>query len=196
MKKIVIARDWRGPWRKPTRPRAARQAPVLVRPRPGVPHQALVSGGGRVLLAAIGEAGIASAKREGDRATPRLRLRPLAGLSRGRLRPGVPHRLARSDDGWCDDPRAQAYNRPVRLPFARSHEVLRRDDGLYDAVLFTDHNLRPRVLGHGSAIFIHVARPGLSGTMGCIAFPERVWRHGVVPLGDYLIGIDPRPKRT
>ncbi|MEO1102759.1 MAG: L,D-transpeptidase family protein [Pseudomonadota bacterium] len=161
-----------------------------------MPHQALVSGGGRVLVAAIGEAGIVTEKREGDRATPRLRLRPVAGLSRGRLRPGVPYRRVRDDDGWCDDPRAQRYNRPVRLPHPRSHEVLKRADALYDVVLFTDHNRCPRVLGRGSAIFVHVARPGLSGTMGCIAFPERVWRHGVVPLGDYLIGIDPRPKRT
>lgn len=70
-----------------------------------------------------------------------------------------------------------------------------RDDPLYDTVLVTDHNQCPRVRGAGSAIFIHVARPLLTGTFGCIAFPDSAFRHRIVPLGDYLVGIDPRPKR-
>jgi L,D-peptidoglycan transpeptidase YkuD (ErfK/YbiS/YcfS/YnhG family) len=32
-----------------------------------------------------------------------------------------------------------------------------------------DHNTRPRVAGRGSAVFIHVARPGFAPTAGCIA---------------------------
>jgi len=31
------------------------------------------------------------------------------------------------------------------------------------------HNDRPRVRGRGSAVFIHVAGPGLAPTAGCIA---------------------------
>jgi L,D-peptidoglycan transpeptidase YkuD (ErfK/YbiS/YcfS/YnhG family) len=29
--------------------------------------------------------------------------------------------------------------------------------------------MRPRVAGRGSAVFIHVARPGFSPTAGCVA---------------------------
>ena len=32
-----------------------------------------------------------------------------------------------------------------------------------------DHNTRPRVAGRGSAVFIHVARPGFAPTAGCVA---------------------------
>jgi L,D-peptidoglycan transpeptidase YkuD (ErfK/YbiS/YcfS/YnhG family) len=70
-----------------------------------------------------------------------------------------------------------------------------RQDGLYDVVLVTDHNQRPRVAGAGSAIFIHVARPGLTGTEGCVALPAAEWRRQRVPLGPYLVGVDPRPVR-
>ncbi|MBO0717353.1 MAG: L,D-transpeptidase family protein, partial [Rhizobiales bacterium] len=41
--------------------------------------------------------------------------------------------------------------------------------GLYDLIVETDHNTRPRVAGHGSAVFIHVARPGFGPTAGCVA---------------------------
>jgi L,D-peptidoglycan transpeptidase YkuD (ErfK/YbiS/YcfS/YnhG family) len=44
-----------------------------------------------------------------------------------------------------------------------------RDDGLYDLIIEIDHNDRPRVAGRGSAVFIHVARPGFEPTAGCVA---------------------------
>jgi L,D-peptidoglycan transpeptidase YkuD (ErfK/YbiS/YcfS/YnhG family) len=44
-----------------------------------------------------------------------------------------------------------------------------RPDGLYDVVVVLDCNRRPRVRGRGSAIFMHVARPGFTPTEGCIA---------------------------
>ena len=40
---------------------------------------------------------------------------------------------------------------------------------LYDFIIEIDHNTRPRVAGRGSAVFIHVARPGLAPTAGCVA---------------------------
>jgi L,D-peptidoglycan transpeptidase YkuD (ErfK/YbiS/YcfS/YnhG family) len=36
-----------------------------------------------------------------------------------------------------------------------------------------DHNTRPRIAGRGSAVFIHVARPGLLPTAGCVALNAR-----------------------
>lgn len=113
-------------------------------------------------------------KREGDGATPVGRF-PLHRLlyRRDRL-PAVPATalpaspIAR-DDGWCDDPGDPAYNRPVRLPFAAGHEKLWREDGLYDLVVVLGHNDDPPVPGLGSAIFLHVARPGYEPTEGCVA---------------------------
>ncbi len=73
------------------------------------------------------------------------------------------------DDGWCDAPADRNYNRPVRLPYAASAEAVWRADRLYDIVVVLSHNTRPRVRGSGSAIFLHVAKPGYAPTEGCIA---------------------------
>ena len=42
-------------------------------------------------------------------------------------------------------------------------------DRLYDAIVVLDYNVSRRAAGRGSAIFVHVARPGLAPTAGCIA---------------------------
>ena len=146
---------------------------------------------------AVGRAGITSRKREGDAASPRARIAPLAALVRGVTRRPLPilFRQVRADDGWCDAPRSRRYNTACRLPFTARAEIMARTDGLYDTVVVTDHNQCPRVGGAGSAVFIHAARSGLAGTEGCIAFPDPVWRRGMVPLGPYLVGVDPRPVR-
>lgn len=73
------------------------------------------------------------------------------------------------DDGWCDAPADRNYNRPVRLPYAANAEAIWRADHLYDVVVVLSHNTLPRVRGAGSAIFVHVARPGYEPTEGCIA---------------------------
>ena len=73
--------------------------------------------------------------------------------------------------GWCDDPSHADYNRPVRLPHPASCETLWRDDGVYDVVVVLGHNDDPPVPGLGSAIFLHVARPGFEPTEGCVALP-------------------------
>jgi L,D-peptidoglycan transpeptidase YkuD (ErfK/YbiS/YcfS/YnhG family) len=109
-----------------------------------------------------------------------------------------PHRALREGDGWSDDPREARYNRFVRLPRGNSHETLIRDDPLYDLIIVLDHNQRPRVRGRGSAVFVHVARPGLTPTAGCLAFDRRDWqrrqRHTTCPAV-LLVGRDPRPLR-
>lgn len=169
--------------------------PALVRPRPLDRAQAVVSCDGRVLFAAIGRAGIVARKREGDNATPRTRLALVAALTRTARAMTLPARNLRRDDGWCDDPTSQRYNRWVRRPCPRSHEVLVRDDSLYDVVVVTDHNQRPRVRGLGSAIFLHLARAKLTPTAGCLAFPAASWHRGTVPRGPFLVGVDPRPLR-
>jgi L,D-peptidoglycan transpeptidase YkuD (ErfK/YbiS/YcfS/YnhG family) len=87
-----------------------------------------------------------------------------------RPRTALPLRAIGPRDGWCDDPIDRNYNRPVRLPYVPSTESMMRADPLYDIVFVLGHNDRPRMRGRGSAIFIHVARPGYTPTEGCIAF--------------------------
>jgi L,D-peptidoglycan transpeptidase YkuD (ErfK/YbiS/YcfS/YnhG family) len=81
----------------------------------------------------------------------------------------LPVQRIRRMDGWCDAPGDRNYNRPVRHPYPASAERLWRDDALYDMVVVLRHNQRPRLRGRGSAIFMHVARPGYLPTEGCIA---------------------------
>jgi L,D-peptidoglycan transpeptidase YkuD (ErfK/YbiS/YcfS/YnhG family) len=46
-----------------------------------------------------------------------------------------------------------------------------REDHLYDLTFVLDQNFSRRAKGRGSAIFFHLARPGLTPTAGCIAIP-------------------------
>jgi L,D-peptidoglycan transpeptidase YkuD (ErfK/YbiS/YcfS/YnhG family) len=158
---------------------------VTIRRRPGNPRQGLLAIGGRVYPCALGRGGIAAIKREGDGATPMASMRALALVwreDRGR-RPVsmLPASTISTVDGWCDDPADPNYNRPVRLPFRASHERMQRDDRLYDRVVILDWNFTRRMRGAGSAIFLHVAKPGLQPTEGCIAVEPRVMR-AILPM--------------
>jgi L,D-peptidoglycan transpeptidase YkuD (ErfK/YbiS/YcfS/YnhG family) len=135
--------------------------------------------GDRSISCSIGRGGLIAAqdKKEGDGATP-IGHWPIRGLL---LRPDrvtlpeglcLPWRWIRSDDGWSDDPRDPAYNRPVRHPHAFSAERLWREDGLYDLVVVLGHNDAPPIPGAGSAIFLHCWRDGAS-TEGCVAVAKQ-----------------------
>jgi L,D-peptidoglycan transpeptidase YkuD (ErfK/YbiS/YcfS/YnhG family) len=130
---------------------------------------------GRRVRCALGPTGIkpAGLKREGDGASPagvwpirEVIYRPDRGpppAAAFRVRAMAP------DDGWCDAPTDPAYNRPVKLPYPASAERLWRDDGIYDIVVVLGHNDDPPVPGMGSAIFLHLCRPGYPPTQGCVA---------------------------
>ncbi|MCR9219442.1 MAG: L,D-transpeptidase family protein [Alphaproteobacteria bacterium] len=128
---------------------------------------------GRRLRCALGRGGIARAKREGDGVTPagawpmRRVLYRADRLSRPET--ALPTAPIAEDDGWCDDPADAAYNRPIKRPYAASHEAMWREDGLYDVVVVLGHNDDPPAPGAGSAIFLHVARPDYGPTEGCVA---------------------------
>lgn len=155
--------------------------------------------GGLRLACAIGRGGIRARKREGDGATPAGSWRLVEVLYRAdrRLRPrsGLGVRAIGRADGWCDAPADRNYNRMVRLPYPASAEQLWRQDHLYDILVVTDHNRRPRVKGLGSAIFLHVARAGYRPTEGCIALGERDLRRLLErarPGCRIVIGTQPR----
>ena len=124
---------------------------------------------------AIGRGGMVAGalKREGDGASPigQWPLRRVFYRPDRLAQPdtGLPCLPIRSDLGWCDDPEDPAYNQLVTLPFAASHEVMWREDNVYDVVVELGHNDDPPVPGPGSAIFLHVAKSDYSPTEGCIA---------------------------
>jgi L,D-peptidoglycan transpeptidase YkuD (ErfK/YbiS/YcfS/YnhG family) len=122
---------------------------------------------------ALGRSGISSEKREGDGATPLGRHRLLYGYFRDghfpRIKTALPLKSLKAWHGWCDSPSDGNYNREVCYPYKASAEALWRDDRLYDCIIVLDYNICPRVRGKGSAIFMHVARPGFLPTEGCIA---------------------------
>jgi L,D-peptidoglycan transpeptidase YkuD (ErfK/YbiS/YcfS/YnhG family) len=148
---------------------------IRVTRRSGVRTQGWLAAGALRVAAALGRSGIRADKREGDGATPRGRFRPLRVWWRSdrglRPRTLLPVRRIGPGDAWCEDPADRRYNRPIRVTAERAGDCLWRADHLYDVVIELDHNARPRVAGRGSAIFIHVARPGLAPTAGCVALP-------------------------
>lgn len=146
---------------------------VFVRTKPGDRSRGWLVAGPLALPVALGRGGIKADKREGDGGTPRgaFRLKRLWWRADRAPRPRtlLPVRRIRSDDGWCENPADRRYNQPVRLPPGDPGDRLWRADKLYDLIVELDHNTRPRIAGRGSAVFIHVARPGLTPTAGCIA---------------------------
>lgn len=150
---------------------------LTVRPAPGQSSRGIVRLGPLVFPCALGRSGIGILKREGDGCTPRASMRILYGfLRRGgihALRAKLPLRPIDARDGWCDQPGDRNYNRRVRLPYPSSHERMLREDGLYDICIVLDWNISSRSQGRGSAIFLHLARPGYQPTEGCIALSRR-----------------------
>lgn len=141
--------------------------------RPGTRSAGWLRVGQRALPVAIGRGGIRANKREGDGATPRGRFRLVRLWWRAdrapRPRTLLPARAIRRDDAWCENPGDRSYNQPARLAADTPGDRLWRDDPLYDLIIELDHNTRPRVANRGSAVFIHVARPGFAPTAGCVA---------------------------
>lgn len=150
---------------------------IRVSRRPGRRSQGWLFAGALAIPVALGRGGIKADKREGDGGTPSGRFRPLRLWWRSdRLRrpqTALPLRPIGPDDAWCEDPHDRRYNRAFHRARNEPGDRLRRDDGLYDLIVEIDHNTRPRACGRGSAVFIHVARPGFASTAGCVALRRR-----------------------
>ena len=160
---------------------------IRVRRRPGTRAQGWLAAGPLHLLVALGRGGILANKREGDGGTPAGRFRPVRLWWRAdrapRPRTFLPVRPIGKNDAWCEDPADRRYNRPIRIAAAAQGDRLRRADRLYDYFIELDHNTRPRVTRRGSAVFIHVARPGFAPTAGCVALDQGALRRLLARIG-------------
>ena len=158
-----------------------------MRTAPGIRTRGWLIAGPLAFPVALGRGGILANKREGDGGTPRgvYRLRRLWWRADRDPRPvtRLPVRAITPDDAWNEDPADRRYNRAVKLMPGSTADRLRRDDQLYDLIIEIDHNTRPRTAGRGSAVFIHVARPALAPTAGCVAMPKPRLRRLLEKLG-------------
>ena len=185
---------------KPAAQNSSACSRIVVLPLPGRRHLGRMRIGATDVPCALGRSGTVVIKREGDGGTPVGRMR-LVGLyvRRDRLpgpRSAVPSRPLRRNDGWCDDAHDGRYNRPVRLPTSASTEALWRRDRIYDLIGILDWNLRPRIRGRGSAIFLHLGRPGLPATEGCIALRRADLLRLLAVCGSRpLLEVGPVPRR-
>jgi L,D-peptidoglycan transpeptidase YkuD (ErfK/YbiS/YcfS/YnhG family) len=150
---------------------------IRIRARPGRLAQGWLFAGPLVVPVALGRSGIKADKREGDGGTPHGRFHPVRLWWRAdrlaHLQTRLPWRRIGPADAWCEDPHDRRYNRPFRRSAREPGDRLRRDDALYDLIVEIDHNTRPRVAGRGSAVFLHIAKPGFAPTAGCVAMQRR-----------------------
>lgn len=152
---------------------------LRVRRMPGQLTRGIINADGKTIYCALGRGGPSVLKREGDGSTPANRvLKPICGFFRHDrvIRPasGIDFDIIDTGDGWCDDAGNANYNMPVKLPFGASHEVMTRSDQLYDIGVVLDWNMPStgRQRNRGSAIFMHICKPGYQPTEGCIALKE------------------------
>jgi L,D-peptidoglycan transpeptidase YkuD (ErfK/YbiS/YcfS/YnhG family) len=155
------------------KPAGGSSGTIMVRRRAGTATRGILTFDDHAIPVALGRGGLKANKREGDGGTPIGTFRPLRLWWRkdrhARPKTGLPVRVIARADGWCEDPTDRRYNQPVRLADESNADRLMRADHLYDFIVEIDHNTRPRVSGRGSAVFLHLARPGFPPTAGCIA---------------------------
>ncbi len=160
---------------------------ITVRRKPGDSSRGWLIAGMFALPVALGRGGIKANKREGDGGTPRgsFRLRRLWWRADKHPRPvtSLPIQRITPADGWCEDPDNRLYNRPIKVPVNARADRLARKDNLYDFIIEIDHNIRPRIAGRGSAVFIHAARQDFAPTAGCVALELNTLRRMLSRLG-------------
>jgi len=130
--------------------------------------------GPHIFNCTLGKSGVisADAKKEGDGKTPLgiFPLRQLLYRADRVLKPetGLRAEALTQDTGWCEDPAHPDYNKKITLPHPAVHDRMTREDHLYDYTVVIGYNDEPAMAGKGSAIFMHLARPGFAPTAGCV----------------------------
>ena len=143
--------------------------------------------GYKIFRCQIGKGGLKNVQKklEGDKATPigKWHLVSLFYRSDRIIRPRLKNKNALKINkitkhcGWCDDISSNFYNRYIKINNFRSlnlnYENLWRQDNVYDIIIVTSHNTRPRIKNKGSAIFIHCSFFDNRKTAGCIALKKK-----------------------
>lgn len=123
-----------------------------------------------------GKKGLATKKIEGDNKTPKGTFglgilfyrkdrvnKPITNLTCKSIKPQM---------RWCNDIRnTRNYNKLINNKKLRS-EKLYREDYKYNYMIVINYNLHKKVVGSGSAIFIHLTK-NYKPTAGCIALSQK-----------------------
>ena len=129
-----------------------------------------------IFKCSIGKKGFTKNKLEGDNKTP-VGLFDIGNLyyrSDKHKKPKVRIKCIpiKKNMGWCDDPKnKKKYNKLIKINKKIKHEKLYRNDNKYDFLIPISYNTQKRILGKGSAIFIHLTN-NFKSTHGCIAMKK------------------------
>ena len=124
----------------------------------------------------VGKNGITKNKKEGDKKTP-AGLYNLENLYYRNDRVKKPITSLKcipihKKMGWCDDvTNKNKYNKLINIKKNVRHEKLFRKDNIYNLLIPISYNRKKKVIGKGSAIFIHLTI-NYKKTEGCIGLKK------------------------
>ena len=124
----------------------------------------------------VGKNGITKNKKEGDKKTP-AGLYNLENLYYRDDRVKKPITSLKcipihKKMGWCDDvTNKNKYNKLINIKKNVRHEKLFRKDNIYNLLIPISYNRKKKVIGKGSAIFIHLTND-YTKTEGCIGLKK------------------------
>ena len=117
-----------------------------------------------------------SLKREGDKKAPAGVFKIPFIFGKKNLGFNYPFYKMSRDYRCVDDIHSKYYNHIVNIKKTkqdyRSFENMKLKSGLYDYGLFVSHNPKS-IRGRGSCIFVHIAKPNFSATVGCTAMRKK-----------------------
>ena len=124
----------------------------------------------------IGNGGITKYKKEGDKKTPKgtFVIGDLFFRKDRNKKPSTKLKCIpiKKNMGWCDDINSKKnYNKLIEINKNEKHEKLFRNDNKYDFLIPISYNTKKRILGKGSAIFIHLTN-NYKSTDGCIVLKK------------------------
>jgi L,D-peptidoglycan transpeptidase YkuD (ErfK/YbiS/YcfS/YnhG family) len=125
----------------------------------------------------VGNKGLTKQKKEGDQKTPKgiFKIGKLF-YRKDRIRKPKARLecfAINKNHGWCDDPSDKKnYNKLVNRQIVKKSEILFRKDHKYDLFIEIKYNTSKKILGKGSAIFLHLTK-NYQGTKGCIALAKK-----------------------
>ena len=125
----------------------------------------------------VGKKGFTNNKIEGDKKTPigKYSLENLYYRKDRKIKPFTKLKVLeiKKNMGWCNDKREKKnYNKLIKFNSKLKGERLYRKDYKYDFLIPIKYNWKKKVLGKGSAIFIHLTKD-FKPTAGCVGVAEK-----------------------
>ena len=125
----------------------------------------------------VGKKGFTNNKIEGDKKTPigKYSLENLYYRKDRKIKPFTKLKVLeiKKNMGWCNDKSEKKnYNKLIKFNSKLKGERLYRKDYKYDFLIPIKYNWKKKVLGKGSAIFIHLTKD-FKPTAGCVGVAEK-----------------------